>query len=452
MQQFGMTALVLLVFVGPATPKMLKAAPNADALIVRWPLENREGRVYQDDVAVVEPERAAPNAQPTRVLLTYAAGKIEASSPSTLRSIWPKPIDCPYQPRCLLVTVEHFICATSFELFAVDRRSGVVAWRLPVTPGSHDAADLVDSDRWMRMSATDDAILAIDSGRHFLCIDSTSGRPRWQVERVAGIPEHIDVNDRYAYCLGKSADATALDAVALADGRAIGSVQLNDAAVRLIATPFGPVLFTDTDVIGFDAEDLREQWRHTLTRPVVRRCFSVHGNYAFWLDGQGGLASMELKTGRMRLRDDLPLIAGAEWLAVMPAQRFSVVGNPGMLVGVDLVTGSIVWRHSGRALPFAQPPIVVGDALIVVNRMAGSPPADNAYTPRERLLISRVDLRTGMSLEAGPSGDIMTAPVSQFRGLTIRNDAILLLDGPQLIGYVSTRVNSPSERESANVR
>ncbi|MCB9851951.1 MAG: PQQ-binding-like beta-propeller repeat protein [Phycisphaerales bacterium] len=436
MRLYKTPAIICLSIAILATPKSLTASPDVDAPAIRWPVEKREGRVYPENVAIVEPERAAAGAQPQSTLLTYAAGKIEAVSPASMKSLWPKAIDCPYQPHCLLVTVDHFVFATSFELFAVDRRTGAVTWRVPVTPGSHDAADLVDSDQWVRLLATDDSILAIDTRRQFLCIDAGSGGVRWRVALVGEIPEHVKVSGQTAYCLRRAAAGNTLDAVALGDGHTIASIQLADADGRLIAPPSGPVLLTNTEFIGFDAEHLRERWRHKLTRPILRRCFSVHDEYAFWLDTQGGLVSIDFRTGRVRQRDDIPLTEGAEWLAVVLERRFAVAGKSGMLVGIDLVTGSIVWRHSGRMLPYAQPPIVVGDELIVVNRIVGARRTPSDDSPRDRLLISRIELASGMSLAAGPAGDIVTEPLSQFRGLTLRNDAILLLDGPQIIGYV----------------
>ncbi|HPF40879.1 MAG TPA: PQQ-binding-like beta-propeller repeat protein [Phycisphaerae bacterium] len=393
------------------------------------------GRIFQDSVAVLEPERAPTNAMFDTPLITYSAGAVEAFAPSTMRSIWRQPVPCPYQPRCLLATESSLVFATSFELFAVDNRSGRVAWRLPVTPGRDDADDLVDADRWVRVAPTATALYAIDSQRHFISIDAPSGRIIWRKELEGSIPDRIEVSDSVICCLSQSGAGATINTFALADGAPLNASPTRiDAVDALIATTAGPVIFSTDFAAGLDAQGAGERWRVSLNQPIAQRRFVTRGELAAWVSPDGAIMTLDLRSGALERRITIPSVADAEWIALDEAATYVAVGRPGMIIGVNLATNALAWRHSGREMPFAQPPVVTGAELVVVEREHRT----NASAPQgEPLRISRLAFNTGMAPAISATSNIRTRPINQFAGVFVRRDALFVLDGTQLIGYVA---------------
>ncbi|MCA9257508.1 MAG: PQQ-like beta-propeller repeat protein, partial [Phycisphaerales bacterium] len=390
------------------------------------------GRLFKDSVAVLEPERAPTNAMFDTPLITYSDGAVEAFTPSTMRSIWRQPVPCAYQPRCLLATESSLVFATSFELFAVDNRSGRVAWRLPVTADRDDADDLVDADRWVRVAPTANALFAIDSQRHFISIDASSGRINWRRRLEANVPDQVEVSDSAIYCLTQSGAGATIDTFALADGAPLNALPMHiDAVDALIATPAGPVFFSTDIAAGLDAPGRRERWRVSLNQPIVQRRFVARGETAAWVSDDGAIMTLDLRSGKLERRITVPMAADAEWIAMDEAATFVAVGRPGMIVGVNLATSALAWRHSGRELPFAQPPIVTGGELVIVERETRA----SASAPQGEILrISRLTFNTGMAPAGSATSNIRTRSIHLFTGLFVRRNALFLLDGMELIG------------------
>lgn len=427
--------VALVATMGRGVPTLGDSATDGGPRVA-WPAARGGERVFANDVAIVEPEFRTPNAQPDATFVTYADGHLQAWSPTSLKTRWQKPVECPYQPRNLLFSEDYLVFATNYEIFTVERSGGAVTWRVAVTPGRHDADDLVDADRWMRFGATNDAVITANSRSELVCINAESGARRWLVHLKGPAPKHIVVNGDAVYCVSTSTDATTMTVYDVRDGAVRSTIDLSATTGPgpLITTPFGLALCSASSIDAYDGD--QRVWQFPLDTPIVRRSFAARDGCAAWLDAAGWLTALDLKTGTARCQLASKVVADAEWLVISPGAHHIVSGRPGMLVGIDADTGRVAWQHSGRSLAFAQPPIVVGDDLVIVQHLKDDNDTSAALPTGERLLIRRIDIASGMAKVVGTSGDIVTDRIARFGGLFVRDDAMILLDGRRLIDYV----------------
>lgn len=411
----------------------VSASSNCDeAAFVGWPVGSAGGRVFDDNVAIVEPEHCAQFAQVQSTLLTYSDQQVQAWEPGTLRPIWNAAVDCPYRPRLLFAGAESWVFATHFEIFSIDRRRGAPSWRIPVTPGLRDADDLVDSEQWVCFTVAGSSVIAGSSRGELLCIDADSGRRQWHTRLEGRAPQKLLVSDRSIFVVDRGETGSTLRVIDLADGklRSTRTLAAGAGTEPVFATSALLIMGAESAMVAYRPEGESPAWSFKLDAPIVRRSFATNGNTAVWLNGDGQLVALDLETGRRRWQIDRPCIADTEWIVFSPNAFFVVAGKPGMLVGIETERGRICWRHSGRALPFAQPPVLMGEDLLTICRL------DSGGAIGERLFISRIGIATGMTEVVGPSGSIVTEPLQSFGGLTVRNNALILLDGQRMIDYV----------------
>ncbi len=427
--------LLLAMFASASVVAQTPAVPA-----IRWPTRLSDGRVFADNVAVVESEHDTQGANPQSILLTYSAEHIEAWDPASMRARWTTPVACPFQPRNILSTSRLLVFATPFEIFAADRETGDTQWRFPITAGTNSADDLVDADRWTDFFESDQAIAAVDNRGRVVCADAATGKRLWQKQLEDTSARWIGCDRRAAFVVSRNGKDFTLKAYALSDGHLLGSAKLPGGyeGGPTHVTSIGLAMCVESWMIGFDAQTCALRWQLPLPRPMLRRCFASVGDSCYWIDETDQLTALDLMDGRARWHVDVSIVGDAEWLVVSADGAYVIAGKPGLLVCVDATTGRVVWRHSGREYPFAHPPLVSNGDIIVTCRMPNR--ADTPATePSHSYRICRIACSTGMTMPANRAGDIVTQPIAHFAGITARDDAVILLDGQRLIGYVSTR-------------
>lgn len=430
-------ALILLVAMF-ASASVFAAPPTAPT--IRWPTRLSDGRVFADNVAVVESEHDTHDANPHSILLTYAAERIEAWDPASMRARWTTPVACPFQPRNILSTSRLLVFATPYEIFAVDRETGDTPWRLPITAGTNSADDLVDADRWTDFFASDQVIAAVDNRGRVVCADAGNGERLWQMQLDDTSAQWIGCDRLAVFVVSHTGNDPTLSAYALSDGRLLGTAKLpgdyKQGPARV--TSVGLAMCVESWMIGFDSQSRALRWRSPIPRPMIRRCFAGVGDNCYWIDETDQLTALDLQDGRARWRVDVSIVGDADWLVASADGAYVIAGKPGLLVCLDATTGRVVWRHSGREYPYAHPPLVSNGDIIVTYRLPNR--ADTLTTePSHSYCISRIACSTGMTMPASGAGDIVTQPIAHFAGITAREDAVIVLDGQRLIGYVSTR-------------
>ena len=423
----------------PAPAQPAERGPSGPGPNIRWPVEQRGGRLFQDSVAVIEPQHHDSHAQSDATLVTYSDQRLQSWDPVSFQSRWPKPIECPYRPQNLLIDPEKLVFATPFEMFAVDRRRGVVAWRLPIAAGTHEPSDLVDTDRWTQFWPTDKRILAIATNGNITAIDPKVGNRTWDKRLIDAVPRLIGADQDVVYGVHNHQGITSLHSYALGNGlgHALANLPDENGHGPFEVTQSGPVVFTNSVAVALDA-DGNTRWKIPLREPIVRRCFTTHNGVAYWLDLDGRLTSLDLQTGRIHWTIEKPRAADADWLVVTRDGSRVIVGKPGLLIGVDTLRGTTSWRHSGREHAFANPPIIVGNDILVSYRVRSAPGTRTAEDS-DRLRLQCIEGASGMASLTTAQGDIVTGPIERLNGIAARKDSILILDGHRLIGYVSTR-------------
>ena len=309
---------------------------------------------------------------------------------------------------------------------------------MPVDGGGATAEDLVDSAQWGHVVAADDGLVAVDSAESVFHVDARTGAIRWRHTRARHVERVAVVGERLVTIARQGADAVAV-VTALRDGRTIATTPINMGAgggeILPLAESF--VVAGPNALAAFDVADGRLRWRFEPEQPFERRLFVAQVDRAVWADAVGGLRCVELTCGAIRWTTQLAEAADADWIISVDAGRSVVIGRSDMLVCLDGESGYSRWRRSGRAMPFAQPPTLWGDDLLLVQRVVPVGDRANGDSTMARYLVRRIDTISGESKPTTSDSDFVVGPFATYGGVYPFADGLVVVDWSRIESYAT---------------
>ncbi len=423
------------------------------------PIEDSYKRLYPDRVNVLQP--ANPTLPQTHwdSLITYAAGQIDARSPTTGRSVWPRPLPCDTQPQLLGMNDAEYIFATPRHVFALTRGSGQRSWQFGDETPDLPRTDPESLPAWTNHVLTADRLYSASDRGEMVCVELKEGAVRWRLRVESPGAELIVADDRflcYTAWQGRELVVSIIDA---ATGRTVTSFRPRDGwPIRALA------LAADHRLLI-----LRSASVECITLPAAESVWEISSPQHFaiaslQLDADGlFIANDRRRTTKYDLYDGRPLWSlsrigsqtGAQPLWTRLVGGSLLAASEDRIAAFDVHDGKPLWQARCPGCMTVQPPCVLANEVVVITETAQESshrePAPNGGDPKSAGTPYRIlafDLNTGAKKNVREGGPLLTEPISAFAGLFCRDRSLIILDGSRLIGFTGPSSHHSNVRES----
>ncbi|RIK67671.1 MAG: hypothetical protein DCC65_05955 [Planctomycetota bacterium] len=423
-------------------------------------------RLMSDRVAALEP--LYPDAPETSwdALVTFAAGQIDCRIPGTGRSRWPRPFALASQPLLVGMDASRYFFVTASSVIALTRTSGQAAWKYGEEPEDDPTVDPESVPAWAHHVLSGDRLyLASDRGE-IVCLGLEDGGVRWSLKSKAPLTAPIAADDRYVcYATWQGAELY-VRAVSADDGREVRVVNPPDAwpLHSLILTRRHRLLLVRTTAItSIDMEGGKAEWTISAPEHFFLPTLQIDGDALYVSTDARRIEAYDLADGR-RCWQSEPVGPRADqgmWAQQAGGAVYVAAGD--RLQCLDKADGRTLWDVSCRGALKVQAPRITADAVITVSPLEtrrgrggededGARGAEPASAEGEqapagpRFRVSRYDRESGRLLDSvvkgspldpGRDGRLLTEPTRIFGGICFREQAIILLDGSRIVGYVA---------------
>lgn len=399
-------------------------------------------RLFPDKVSILEPMSAAPfggaSATPPNApndVIVFAGGKIESLDAASGRSLWPEPKTCEAMPTFIAALPHRLIFATLHRVFAVNRTTGAEVWHVGDEPAADARRDSEALAQWTRFAARDERVFCASDRGELIAIDTRDGQVLWRRQTAAGGITHLTASDRHICCALGGKSRGRLLIYNAADGKLIRTIDQPDApTIRDLAISRDGAICVSTAT----------SWRQ-IAMDTGRLGADVPIDGACWLAaGIDRAPDVLLTCSRDGLRRfDLSREPQAKtktvvsfrhppqsqpWGALCDETLYLAAGAD--FIAYDARRDRTLWTIE-KQQALARPPTFTRDAILFI-----TPHAEPSSPDAERYEIAAASRATGRPLaNAGPT-PLITPPLASFGGLFVRRNALLVLDGNTLIGYV----------------
>lgn len=421
---------------------------------VNWPVSNPYNRLHPDRVTVLEAEGCEARAGDP--LMIYSGKALTAFDAAADKPLWPRAVACPTQPAMLRIDAQRCILTTATRVFALNRADGGLAWQF----GEEDAAD-PDSDpesrpAWVDHAVTADAVVCVNDHREIVCLGAADGQLRWRREDGPRGSGTLAVDDRRVVYIDTQSRSCVLRILAIGNGEPLAGVPIDDSrpvqAVRLV--PGGPIIAaTSAEIVAVDPKTYQIAWRGRRVENLILSTLQA-GPEGLYVSTNGrGIARYDLDTGR-KLGETPPIGHPRQeglWTALYGATLYAASDDA--LMAFDAADMRMLWQAAEFPGLMVQSPRVSAEDIVVI-ALANEPPttqravdgSHGADGPRRFQIrrYRRADGREGPVLRgaAGDETPLVTEPLGSFGGLSVRDHALLLLDGPRVLGYVDSTTSA----------
>jgi len=438
---------------GPTSkPDMLAAVASP----VVWPVRESYRRLFTDRAAILR-ATADPRADATwDVLLIHAAGRIEAVVAATGRRQWPRPVACRNEPLLIVSDESRHIFATPHRIFALRRVDGGLAWQYGDRPPDDPSIDPESLTVWADHATTAGGLVARSNRGELICLDLRDGNLRWRRDHSGAEAGRLVMDQRrvcYIRRQGRRRALCILDAVA---GKTIREVGLDGdtPCQSLVGAADGTLLVLRSRTIQcVEPDSGKIRWRVRTSGRFMASTLVTSDDGVFISDDGLHVTKYGLRTG-LALWQTPPIGAptglGGLWVQIVAGRLLTAAD--GVLVASDAADGRVLWvAHDAPGLQ-AQPPILVGDAIVTVE--AATDGVATRFVEDGRILrnpppkfyryrIRRFDLSDGRERFVVAGGELVTEPLGAFSGMWARRNALMILDGERIIGYVGRDGHEP---------
>lgn len=321
-----------------SSPVSLSPAPPS-VTIVASPLEDPA-----QDVLLFRGDAARTGQMP---------GTTSATAP-TLR--WRFSADGPVRTAPLVKGGSVFVASDAGTLFAIGRTTGKAAWQRSL-----------DGRPTSPVLAGDRLIIGVSTG-HLTVVDANTGGSLWQRDMASAIVGAPDVVAEGVVIAASDGSVTLLDP---ADGRQRWTTTLKGHITRSPAIAAGLVIvpLDPGQVAALDLGNGRMRWLTKIADAGSVGTPATDGQVAFAASGLGaessqrGVTGLDLATGAVRWRYRSPTGKTVYTPALAGGHAF-VVGEDGIVVALEIETGSQLWTHRADE-PIEALPAVAGDRLVI---------------------------------------------------------------------------------------
>lgn len=453
-------------------------------------------RLFPDRVTILDP--VFPDLPDTAwdSMICYSGKRLEARAAATGRAVWPDAFDCESEPTLLGSSGGHLVFSTPGTIFALTRTSGRLSWRYGNPSPADPMVEPESMPAWVVVAMTARIIVAANDRGEIVCLDAAGGGLRWSQSIEAAGLNHFAADDRlvaYAAWKEKQAFIAVRDA---ATGRLTSRYDLNDGALvqRLLLVPGRtppapggraprtPVTDFDalapstassllavgsTQLLSIDPSTATLNWQVETAEPIALATVQVDGDGVLFATERRRIGCIRPADGSIAwCADPFDGLRGrAIWLRRAGPCLLAASGNH--VVALDAADGRTLWRMRSPDCLRSQAPIITTEHVVTVGRLEKDSTRKNGDDKgtadgTKRFRIRRFRLADGVEdppPDAAPDrpsaateraaghndagaeskSPWVTDPLKSFGGLFVRDGAILILDGPLLIGHAAGR-------------
>jgi outer membrane protein assembly factor BamB len=400
------------------------------------------GRVFPDRVAALEPQCPTSASSPWDQVLVYSGELLEARSAATGRAVWPQGFACEAEPLWLGATRGLLIFATPYELFALTRTSGRPAWTFGEPPPADPLHEPEASPRWSAWTMDEDRVyLASDRGE-IVCVGANTGELFWRQRGAAPFGNQLASNGRLICHLTWRQRRTVLEIRDARTGQTVHSIA-SDASRNRIALHVTPddrlVDVTPRGVQCFDLATGKSLWRVVTDRHISAGAVAIDDDGVYVTDDGMRVTKIRVDDGAAAW-SSAPLVDSSTsgvWGDL--AGGTFVIAHEDRLTALDSEDGATVWTVRRPGCLEVQAPRLGADAVVTITRTPGkaesSTAIDMAVTESAAYEVRAFRLDDGSPIPLDDGDALRTPLIESFGGLYLRDQAMVILDGPELIGF-----------------
>ncbi len=445
-------AVAPLCAIAPASGPSPKPDIAAAASPAVWLLSETYRQLFLDRAAVVGPTTDTA----ANVILIHAAGGINVIDAATGRRLWPRPAACAREPLLIGSDEGRFFLATPHRIFALRRIDGRLAWQFGDHPPADAGVDPESLTEWTHHAMTVRRLVARSNRGDLVCLDLRDGSLRWRREAVTGVVDsELVMDDRHVCYVERSRRRRSRCVLDASSGKAIRAMGLDGdtPCQSLVRADDGAllVLYSRT-ILCVEPHSGTVRWRVRTSGRLVGSTLATNDHGVFVSDDGLHVTKYDPRAGRV-LWQTPPIGAppghGGLWVQ-LDAGRL-LTGANGVLMASDAADGRILWVAHNPPKLQTQSPVRLGDALVTMELAKGGAATRSTEDEQaigepadaRRYRIRRFNVSDGRERPVIAGGELVTPPLGVAARLSARRNALAVLDGQHLIGYVGARDRKP---------
>lgn len=308
------------------------------------------------------------------------------------------------------------------KVYAIEINSGGVKWKF-------DADSPIEGT----LSVGEGRVCFGAANGVFRCLDIADGNELWRFQARSGISSSPLIRDNRVWFTSSD---DRLYALSLDKGEKIWSYTrgtYQTVAPRLPGSSAwhdGKLyqLFSDGYVVALSADKGKELWAVRAVKDfdsakTTRRVPLVHDGRVYVIDGKNAVTAMDALTGRIEAAYD----AVPAYDFVITDSRTLVAAGSDVVVAVDMVTGSILWKKELEHKPVSSI-FAAGDILFILSNFKTAI-FDISYFEKEKGRVDAISLSNGRALWGAEINSTLTARASAAYGyaaIAVNNGSVRL--------------------------
>ncbi len=463
-ERFLILAAMSYILIAVATPLCALAQTSGPtsypdivtaASLVVWPVRAAYHRSFTDR-AVILSLAADPQADSTSdVILIHTAGRIEALAASTGRRLWPRSVACRREPLLIGSDENRHILATPHRIFALRRVDGRLSWQYGERPTDDAGVDPESLTVWTDLAMTVDRLVARSDRGELICVDLRDGNLRWRRDDSGAEAGRLVMHRHHLSYVQRRGLLRTLCVLDASSGEPIRTIDLDgDTPCQSLSrvADGGLLVLHSRTMLCIEPDAGAMRWRVRTSGRFMASTLATSGDGVFISDDGRHVTKYDLRTGRA-LWQTPPIGApdghGGLWVRIAAGRLLTAAS--GMLAASDPTDGRVLWVAHNPPNLQAHPPVLVGDAIVTMELATNggaTQPADgerviSAHSDSHRYRIRRFDLSDGRERSVIAGGELITRPLGASTRMWARRNALVILDGQRLIGYVGANDRKP---------
>lgn len=400
---------------------------------LRLPLAFTYTRSFDQDVVMLEPGLpAGAQSDWTRVYL-FSGGAIQAMRATDGRMMWDEPVAQAIQPDLLLATDEAAVFATGHEVFALAAANGRRLWAVGQRPTNLNRPQ-TDPESFVAIAARtchDGRLFVLREDGRAASLEVSTGKALWQRELNCRPTGRLAVSDRYVAFRGRGGDQDRYYVVDAASGQLARAIPLPGQGYDLrlhLTSSDRLVAVRSQSVHCIDAAKGSPLWRFDASGHILDATLTFSAGGLYLSDDGLRLVKLGLDDGMVSWQSEPSLRFNREnpRLTLEPAALLLLAES--RVVGLDPASGRRIWETSPPRAARFRDHFVGASHIVSVTR-----PIDD-HAGSYSLYFTNIRKRPG---RVSPTGEpLKLGAFSRLPQMTLRDDAFILRDGRDLLGWV----------------
>lgn len=388
-------------------------------------------RIYPDSPRVLDPQ--PPGIGSDREILTYSAGRLNALNASSGQNLWRRTFSCPVEPVYLGDHEKLSLFSTRHRVFAVRAQSGEIAWEYGDEPPADVLSDPEFDPGRLQVRLADGALYIEVDQKRLERVDCANGRVIWAVSTKLP-PKLVIAANGERFCYLAKGEASNFAVVAdTATGKTLrryqSSILLSEVAFDM-PTSEALIAWSGRAIECIGLANGQSRWSADIPPPQFVSGTQISGE-ALYGATPASIQKFRMSDGVLTRVFGLGTRNNVEAIWMRRSTNALYVAADNALFAAD-ATGPIRdWARKMTDVLEVQFPILTNDAIVIIRRHQ-----EATRGAAQRYSIEKIDPRTGANLPVCGRSELITEPIASFRGLFVRENTVVLLDGQTLIGYV----------------